>query len=326
MDKPFYPLQTVDRVEVLTLMDNYVDLLLPDAEGVKRPARAGGGEIPTDTFLAEHGLSLLISVYRNGESHTILFDTGYSPVGVPRNMEKLGVETAEIEAIVISHAHMDHTGSLYTLLERISRPVPVVVHPEALVTPRYLEGEDGLKRRFPATLERHEIEKRQGALRTEKTPTLLAKDTILVSGEVPRVTPFEKGLPNALIERNGHLEKDAVLDDQALAIRLRGEGLVVISGCSHSGIINTVAHARKITGEEKVHAILGGFHLSGTFFEQILEETLEEMRKIDPQVIVPMHCTGWKAVHRFEKAFPSAFVLNSVGSRLTFPPASKAGP
>jgi 7,8-dihydropterin-6-yl-methyl-4-(beta-D-ribofuranosyl)aminobenzene 5'-phosphate synthase len=134
---------------------------------------------------------------------------------------------------------------------------------------------------------------------------------------VERVTDFEKGLPNAQMERNGKIEKDLILDDQALVINLKGKGLVVIAGCSHAGIINTILYAGKITGVEKVHTVLGGFHLSGPIFEPIIEETIKEFKKMAPEVLVPMHCTGWKAIQRFSDEFPSSFVLNSVGSRFT---------
>jgi len=140
---------------------------------------------------------------------------------------------------------------------------------------------------------------------------------VLVTGEVERITAFEKGLPNALYERNGKIEKDPISDDQAIVINLKGKGLVIISGCSHAGIINTVLFAKKITGVEKIHGILGGFHLTGPFFEQIIEETISELRSMEPQVIVPMHCTGWKAIQRFSEEFPSSFILNSVGSMFT---------
>jgi len=126
-------LQEVDRVEILTLMDNYVDVLLTNTEVVYRPPLAKDGGIPTDTLVAEHGLSLLITLYRDDETHTILFDTGYSSIGVLHNMAMLDIDPAQIEALVISHGHMDHTGTLYPLLDKISGPVPLVVHPDAFL-------------------------------------------------------------------------------------------------------------------------------------------------------------------------------------------------
>jgi 7,8-dihydropterin-6-yl-methyl-4-(beta-D-ribofuranosyl)aminobenzene 5'-phosphate synthase len=131
MDPLPVTLKKLDRVEVLTLMDNFVDVLLEDTEVVTRPPKAVGEEIPTDTLLAEHGLCLLVRVQRDSEQHTILFDTGYNRMGVLHNMDKLEVNPNELEAIVLSHAHMDHTGALYSILEKIPASIPLVVDPDA---------------------------------------------------------------------------------------------------------------------------------------------------------------------------------------------------
>jgi 7,8-dihydropterin-6-yl-methyl-4-(beta-D-ribofuranosyl)aminobenzene 5'-phosphate synthase len=149
-----------------------------------------------------------------------------------------------------------------------------------------------------------------------KNAILLADDGVMVTGEVERTTGFEKGLPGAFLETDGKMKRDPISDDQALVVNLKGKGLVVISGCSHSGIINTILHAQKLTGLTKVHALLGGFHLTGPAFEPIIEKTMSELKNVAPEVIVPMHCTGWKAIQRLSQEFPSAFVLNSVGSRI----------
>ncbi|UCF84428.1 MAG: MBL fold metallo-hydrolase [Desulfobacteraceae bacterium] len=311
-------LKESDRVEVLTIIDNYVDVLLENTDVVTRPPHAKGGNIPTDTLLAEHGLSLLITVYQGEKRHRILFDTGYTQIGVPHNLDKLDVAVEEIEALVLSHGHTDHTGSLYPLLDKIPKRIPLVVHPEAFSAPRYFGLDDGRKLLFPQTLVKADLEARNLELLTNKTPSFLADDRVMVTGEVEHVTKFEKGLPNALMERNGKLEKDPISDDQALLINLKGKGLVVISGCSHAGIINTILYGIQMTGIKQVHAVLGGFHLTGPSFEPIIEETIKELKKMDLKVLVPMHCTGWKAIQRFSEEFKSSFILNSVGSFFTF--------
>ena len=310
-------LKPLDRVEVLTLMDNFVDVLLEDTKIVTRPPKASGAEIPTDTLLAEHGLCLLVNVQHGADRHTILFDTGYNSIGVLHNMKKLAVDPNALEAIILSHAHMDHTGSLHPILEKVSNPIPLVLHPDAFLYPRFLEGKDGSIRKFPRTLVREDLERRNVKIVESKTPTPILNETILVTGEVERTTAFEKGMPNALIERDGNLEPDPIKDDQALIMHLKDRGLVVISGCSHTGIVNTVRYAKKLTGVEKIHAVLGGFHLSGAFFEKILDQTISELKALSPEVVVPMHCTGRRAMERFSREFPSAFVLNSVGSKIT---------
>ena len=311
-----FQLKEVDKVEIITVIDNYVDLLLPDTLIAARPLLATGSKVSSETLLAEHGLSLWVRVYKGKESRTILFDTGYSRIGVLHNMERLALLPEEIEGIVLSHGHMDHTGSLFVLLDKLPGPVPLTVHPDIFLYPRYLRMSDGRQHVFPRTLPREDLEQRNVRLIESSAPTLLLDDMLLVTGEVERVTSFEKGLPNALVERNGKIEEDRMRDDQALVIRLRGKGLVIISGCSHAGIINTILYAMKITGEKKIHAVLGGFHLSGAYFEPIIEHTVRELKHIKPDVLVPMHCTGWKAVKIFSEEFPSSFVLNSVGTKI----------
>ena len=310
-------LKEVDRVEIVTLIDNYVDVLLKDTDIVTRPSRGAGEEIPTDTLVAEHGLSLLVTVHKGTKTHTILFDTGYSQIGVPHNIALLGIELQRIEAIVLSHAHMDHTGSLHKILDGMQGPVTLVVHPGAFYYPRYIERDDGKRQRFPRTLSREDLAGEKVEILENKNAVFMAENGIMVTGEVERTTEFEKGLPGALLEKEGQMKPDPISDDQALVLNLKEKGLVVISGCSHSGIINTILHAQKLTGQRKVHAVLGGFHLSGPSFEPIIEKTISELKNVAPKVIVPMHCTGWKAIQRLHQEFPSAFVLNSVGSKIT---------
>ena len=309
-------LKTVDRIEITTLMDNYVDLLLPSNDIIVRPPLAKEGKINADTLLAEHGLSLLITVYRGEDKHTILFDTGYTKVGVLHNMEQLGVNVEEIEAIVLSHGHMDHTGTLYGILDKISRTIPLVLHPGIFQHPRYTRRPDGAKSVWPRTVVKSDLEGRNVDIIESETPVCLADDMIMVTGAVERTTPFEKGMPNALMEQNGELVHDPIMDDQSIAMKLKGKGLVVVSGCAHAGIVNTLMFAQKTTGEQKVHAVLGGFHLSGPFFEKFHDPTVAALKKINPDVLMPMHCTGWKAIQRFQKEFPESFVLNSVGSKV----------
>lgn len=317
MEKFPIRMNEADRVEVLVLIDNYVNVLIGGNEVVTRPALAKEGRIPADTFLAEHGLSLLITVFREGKKHTVLFDAGYSNVGVLHNLDQLEVKPEEIDAVVLSHGHMDHTGVLYSILEKIPGRVPLVAHPHVFLSPRYQQTKDGMRNLFPVTVERSKLEDLGAQVLEKKTPTLLAGDTVLVTGEVERVTGFEKGFPNAFMERQGKLEKDTIADDQSIAIVLQGGRLVVISGCAHAGIINTVLYCMKLTGMTNVHSVMGGFHLTGPVFEPIIDDTILELKKMAPEVIVPMHCTGWDATQRFAHEFPGSFILNSVGSKYT---------
>jgi len=141
---------------------------------------------------------------------------------------------------------------------------------------------------------------------------------VLYLGEIPRITDFEKGTPNAYYEENGKEKFDQNLDDTSLVMNLKGKGLVILSGCAHAGIINTVQHARKVTGMDKVHVVMGGFHLTGPNFEPIIGRVIKELRQINPDYIIPTHCTGRNATNAIEKELPQKFLLNMSGTKLTF--------
>jgi 7,8-dihydropterin-6-yl-methyl-4-(beta-D-ribofuranosyl)aminobenzene 5'-phosphate synthase len=285
---------------------------------VRRPPLAREGKIPTTSLVAEHGLSLLVKTVGEGDDHTILLDTGYNARSAIHNMEWLGTDPAAIEAIVVSHSHMDHAGGLYCLVEKMNRPVALVAHPDIFARLRLLKTRDGHEVRFPNCYDRDRLISAGMKLVESKDPTLMADGTLLVTGQVDRTTAFEKGIPGAYVEREGRLQPDAIVDDQSLVVHLRGKGLVLITGCCHAGLINTLRYAQKITGIDDVHAVLGGFHLSGPAFAPIVEQTIDELQRIDPEVVVPMHCTGWNSTRRLAEAFKRGFVLNSVGTTYIF--------
>ena len=220
--------------------------------------------------------------------------------------------------MVLSHRHLDHTAGLYALLERLTMPISMVAHPEAFLAGRYLKQKDGSIVQFPNILSRKKLEDLGVNILESADPLLIAGDCIGVTGKVERTTDFEKGMPNALVEKNGEMVKDPVADDQALFLHLKDKGLVVISGCSHSGIINTVRYSMKLSGLDNVHAVMGGFHLTGPVYAPIVPDTVSALKEMAPEVIVPMHCTGWASIHKFAEAFPSSFILNSVGSTYQF--------
>ena len=307
-------LKSVEQVEVTTLMDNYIDILLESTSTVRRPPLAKEGRIPTDSLVAEHGLSLLVKTLGGGAVHTILLDTGYNAGSLMHNMAWLGTDLSAIEALVISHSHMDHAGALYPLVEKIQRPIPLVAHPDIFARLRILKTKDGREVRFPACYDRERLVSAGIELLESREPTAIAGDTILVTGEVARTTDFEKGMPGAYMEKDRQLQPDPIMDDQSLIVHLQGKGLVLITGCCHAGIINTIRYAQKITGMAEVYAVLGGLHLSGPSFAPIVERTIEELQRIHPEVIVPMHCTGWESTKRLAEAFKQGFVLNSVGT------------
>ena len=311
-------LKRASRLEITILVDNYVDLLLPDQPGVVRPSSAKNGQMLTKTLLAEHGLSLLIDTWDGETRHRTLLDTGYNAGTLIHNMQMLDLDPGDIDALVISHGHMDHTGSINVALEAIRRPVAVVCHPDVFRS-RFIEKPKMGLVKLPQLASREQMAERGAQLSEERGPTLIADNTVLATGQIPRVTSFEKGMPGARMETEGQLAVDNIEDDQALVINLADCGLVVVSGCAHSGIINSVLYGRKLTGEDKVYAVVGGFHLTGPDMSSIIDSTLEELKKINPELIVPMHCTGQSAIARFNVEFPDRFVLSSVGTRLILP-------
>ncbi|MFC2060663.1 MBL fold metallo-hydrolase [Chloroflexota bacterium] len=311
-------LKEADWVEITTIIDNYTDNLLASSEAksdlVVRASRHREGGVQAEALLAEHGLSLLVKLLTNVQEHTILFDGGCTNVGIGHNLRVLNIDLAGLEAIVLSHGHSDHYGGLRKVAKHIQRSgVPLIAHPDALLN-RYSEQADGTVVRRGRLLERP-LERAGVQIVKCKFPHLLAENLLASTGEVERLTDFETVSTGRFIEREGNLERDLIRDDQSLVLNLKGKGLVVISGCAHSGIINTIRYARKITQIDRVYAVLGGFHLTGQQFESQTERTVAELVKINPAVVVPMHCTSWKAMLSIYKAMPQAFILSSVGTR-----------
>jgi len=267
-------------------------------------------------FLAEHGFSYLIKVYSGTEEHAVLFDAGASTTCFFHNADLLHVDFGKIEAVALSHGHFDHFGALVEFLDRAAKGIPLVLHPDAFLERRLSVPGIGAVP-FPS-LDETALNRTGATIRKIKENSTLASDLILVLGEVERVTDFEKGFPWAEAKIDGEWVVDRFNDDRGLAVKVKGRGLVVLGGCSHAGIINTVRYARKVAQTDKVHAVMGGFHLTGAIFEPIIGPTIEEMKKIAPDFVVPMHCTGWKAMTDFAREMPNQFILNGVGSTYTY--------
>ena len=310
-------INAVDRVEILSLQDNFIEITAMDNSPViKRASGVTGGQIRR-SILAEHGFSALVRTFREDRTRTLLFDFGFSDHGAAYNADALGQDLKDVEVMVLSHGHSDHLGGLEALVGKIGRKgIPLVLHPSAFKPSRYLKFGD-FRAFFPAVT-RERFEKLGVRLLEAKDPLPLLDGDSLFLGEVVRETSFEKGMPMAHFDDQGVERWDPIEEDTAVIMNLRGKGLVVLSGCAHAGIVNTVKYARRVTGVDRVHAVMGGFHLAGPAFEGIIDRTAEELGKLDPAYVIPCHCTGRKAIIAIEKAMPGRFILNMAGTKLTF--------
>jgi len=317
-------LEPVDEVVVTTLVDNVYDALLDSDDAVKRaPFSAGTAQAPqfesgitTVGLMAEHGFSALVTVRRGGTTTSILFDTGLSPDAMVTNASRLGLDLASVHAVVLSHGHFDHSGGLAGLAgRRGARTLPILVHP-LVWTRRRLTAPGGEPQELP-TLSKRALTHEGFEILERREPSLLLDGAVLITGEVDRTTDFEHGMPPAHQRWSGSAwEHDPlVLDDQALVVHVRGKGLVVITGCGHAGAVNIVRHALRLTGVPRLHALLGGLHLNGGFFAPSIGPTVQALTELAPSLLVPGHCTGWRAQQAFAAALPDSWVQGSSGTR-----------
>ena len=319
------PIEPVDEIEVLTVCDNSIDIFLLDQGPAHRLMGAGPppsmlsaptmieGEV-VDGPLAQHGFSALVTVRRGSRARTILFDTGVTPDGCVENLRRLGQDPARIEAVVCSHGHFDHTAGLSGLAAKLGRRnLPVLIHPEFWTRRRLaIPGREPLETPTTSRGALHEI---GFDVLEQQHPSFLLDRSLLITGEVDRTTDFERGFAIHQALRDGSWVPDPlILDDQALVANVAGKGLVILTGCGHAGIVNICRYAQRLTGVPRLHAVIGGFHLNGPLFEPIIAPTLDGLDQLAPDVIVPAHCTGWRAVHQIASRFPEQFIQNSVGT------------
>jgi 7,8-dihydropterin-6-yl-methyl-4-(beta-D-ribofuranosyl)aminobenzene 5'-phosphate synthase len=325
---PYGRLREVDSVELIVLADNVIDRLSTvPRDDVSRDwwdedDGQGDGESTDwrDIPLAEHGFSALVRIRIGAERHTLLFDAGTTGHIVLHNARLIGLDWEEVEAIALSHGHFDHTGGLPLVLEAMGRrELPIVVH-EHMFARHGARNKEGAIRATPAalTVTREQMTAHGAHLITNRETVDLFDGALLVTGEIPRQTTFEDAPHPQLVRKEGDewVSDPWVWDDRSLALAVRGEGLVVISGCAHAGIVNTVLHARAITGCERVRAIIGGFHLAGKRFEPRIAPTVEAVRALGPELIIPMHCTGPLGAQAFVAAMPDAAVTGGVLMRV----------
>jgi 7,8-dihydropterin-6-yl-methyl-4-(beta-D-ribofuranosyl)aminobenzene 5'-phosphate synthase len=311
-------LKEVERVEVTCLVDNTVDLLLPNTEVAHRPVLTSNWyEHP---LVAEHGFCAALTLHLDGMKRSVLLDSGLDPFAASHNADVLDLDLSYSELLISSHGHIDHAGGLLNLRKKMNplHEIPLVLHGDAFKN-RLVKFQDGRTIDLPAQ-DRSLLTNAGYSIIEKHSPSLWIDDRVLVTGEIPRINNFEKGFPNHYSEvEDGKLEADPLIkDDQAIILKVKDKGLVIITGCGHAGIINTLNYSKELTGEDSIYAVLGGMHLSGGLFEQIIPRTVVELEELKPRFVVPCHCSGLKAMTEIARKMPSAFIQNSVGTNYIF--------
>jgi 7,8-dihydropterin-6-yl-methyl-4-(beta-D-ribofuranosyl)aminobenzene 5'-phosphate synthase len=317
-------LAVADRIEVLVLVDNVTDNLSTVPRFVEnempRLARRGlrlwSGQC---MCCAAHGFSCAVTAWHGDVSRTLLFDTGPDDRVFERNVDRLGFDMATVDGIVLSHGHWDHAGALLRALEMAQlatggRPLPTYMHP-GMYRSRAIKSAASHEMLPFADVPKPEELARQGAEVIHATAAqVILDDLFFVSGEIPRVTEFETGLP-------GHYRRSAdgtqwesdseIMDERFVALRVEA-GVVVLTACSHAGAVNVMTHARECFPGVPMHAVIGGFHLAGGN-ERIIPDTVAALAQFELSVIAPAHCTGWRAVGALSAAFGEAVTPAAVG-------------
>lgn len=318
-------------VAVTVLVDNMTDMLLKSTDTVIRYTQESG-----EPLLAEHGLSALVDLKSAGVR--ILWDAGITRVALIENMRRMKIDTGTIDKIALSHGHPDHIMAMTDVIKMIagtppprnwdakaspdemrswmkSLRMPLIAHPAAF-RERWKKFPDGNKY-GPMITPRGEWEAAGAEIVLSEGPYQLGTGCWL-TGAVPRKTFEKAGTPPIFAYRDGdEFIRDYVDDDQAIVINIKDKGLVIVAGCAHSGILNTINYAREISGVEKVWGILGGFHLISSTEEEI-QRTIDEIKDMNPEIIVPTHCTGFTAIRMFANQMPEVFVLGVVGTTYLF--------
>jgi 7,8-dihydropterin-6-yl-methyl-4-(beta-D-ribofuranosyl)aminobenzene 5'-phosphate synthase len=284
---------SIDKLKITVLVENSVN--------VKKPS-----------LIAKHGLSLLVETKLAGVHSRFLMDAGPGPDIALRNAGMVDIDIKKIDSIMLSHGHYDHTGAILQILKHMDHSIPVIAHPNVF-NPKFA---------YKPALTSIGIEFDQPTIKAAGGELLVSRDPIsllsgvISSGEILRKTYFEKTKGFWTVEYNNFIE-DTIIDDQALFINVRKKGLVILTGCAHSGIINTVRHAKSITGIKDVYAIIGGFHLDQADDTRI-QKSVEELKEIDLKRTYPCHCTGKKAISQLAKSFGDLCIPVHTGDSIEF--------
>lgn len=331
---PIQP-STVDQVAIRVLVDGSYNLFLHP--GQINNIKIEPAPRQTDfrrTLHNQWGLSLLVESKSGADQHTVMVDFGYTPDALVNNMELVGVDPKKIEALIVSHGHFDHYGGLLGMLDKYRSALPADLT-------IYAGGEDNFCRRYagpPGQLSEFGVLDRR-ELASRKVKTVLCESPVQIghaftTGKIKR-SSVEKVLPNTFVEfamkdglgcnashylpaeLAGKIVPDEHIHEHATCFNLKDRGLVVISSCGHVGIVNSARQAMAVSGVNKVHALVGGFHL-GPAPADYLNKVMAEIKTLNPDVIIPMHCSGDNFTQAVRAQMPEKLVLGTTGSRITF--------
>jgi 7,8-dihydropterin-6-yl-methyl-4-(beta-D-ribofuranosyl)aminobenzene 5'-phosphate synthase len=320
-------MKQIERLTVHVVVDNTTDMLSSRPKHVASELRvlieAGMTELAGEALCsAHHGLCLAVTAHREGQARTVLFDAGPDPYSLERNGRHMRLDFGRIEALVLSHGHFDHSEGMVKAVELIrgangGQPVPLHVHPGAFVK-RGLRLPSGELLPFQDVPPRHALEEHGARVVASAEAEEIVDGLFYLSGEIPRRS-FERGFKTHFKRTaEGNWEPDPwIMDERFMAAHVRGRGIAIFTGCSHAGVVNICRHARDVFPDIPLYALVGGLHLASPN-EDIIPETIAELRTFDLKVIIPGHCTGWRAIHALISAFGERIVdPMAVGSRQT---------
>ncbi len=320
-------LLTVDRLEVLVLIDNVTDSLStnPNTAVSEWTGLLTGGRLRLlsgrGTCCAHHGLSLLITAHVGTAKRTLLFDAGPEAATFLRNANVLGADVSAVESVVLSHGHWDHAGGLVAAIEAISKArhphgVDCLVHP-GMFAERGMQRPNGEILKFESVPDPDALASAGAKVVNTREPQVIAGGVYYVSGEIPRVTKYEAGFP-------GHVRRSAdgqswepdplILDERFVSVNLKDKGQFVFSACSHAGLVNVLTYAASVFPSVPLYGVMGGLHLSGAT-EKVIPETVADLKQFGLKLLAPGHCTGWRALSAMARVFGDELVPSAVGKR-----------
>ena len=322
-------LRPVDALEVRVLVDNVLDILstVPDSVTSEIPnlIKAGATELSGSCLCCgAWGLSLVITTRVGDRSRSLLFDSGPEAYALERNATRLGFDFGTIECVVLSHGHFDHAGGMPKALQLVTavnggRKVPTHVN-SGMFFKRAFKRPNGSLLPLGDVPSPEQLVATGADVVNSDEARLVLEDTVYVSGEIPRVTDYEKGFPEQVrLDANGEWVPDPlVLDERYLAVHVKDLGVVVFSACSHAGIVNVLTDAAEVCEQLPLYAAMGGLHLSGSAEEQWIGPTIRDLAQFRLKRLIAGHCTGWRALHALVNAFGDAVIPSAVGQTHRF--------